>query len=169
MNHTHWRNLNILWNPAVYEYWEANGCMGEIRRRVGYRFVLMSATAPVSVPAGGSMRLHLEIANAGFATPLNERLVEAVLRHVGTGRTHFLPLDADPRRWWNGETHHYPFSVQLPADVTPGDKTSLSTCPMRHRGCDNFIEQYSIRFANIGTWEDATGFHNLGLRVSVTP
>jgi hypothetical protein len=29
--------------------------------------------------------------------------------------------------------------------------------------------RYSIRFANTGTWEDATGFNNPGLRVSVTP
>jgi hypothetical protein len=168
MDHTHWRNLNILWNPAVYQYWEANGCMGEIRRRLGYRFVLMSAKAPVSVPARGSMRLHLEIANAGFATPLNERLVEAVLRHVGTGRTHFLPLDADPRRWWNGETHNYPFSVQLQADVTPGEYEVLVNLPDASPGLRN-DPRYSIRFANTGTWEDATGFNNLGLRVSVTP
>ena len=167
MNHTHWRNLNILWNPAVYEYWEANGCMGEIRRRLGYRFVLMSAKAPGSVPAGSSMRLHLEIANAGFATPLNERLVEAVLRHVGTGRTHVLPLDADPRRWWNGETHNYPFSVPLQADVTPGDYEVLVNLPDASPRLRNDPND-SIRFANTGPWEEATGFNNLGLRVSVT-
>ena len=167
MNYTHWRNLNILWNPAVYEYWEANGCMGEIRRRLGYRFVLKSAKTAVSVPAGGSLRLHLEVSNTGFATPLNVRPVEAVLRHVGTDRTHFLPLDTDPRRWWNGETHNYPFNVQLPTDVTPGEYDVLVNLPDQAPTLRN-DPRYSIRFANTGTWEDATGFNNLGLRVIVT-
>ncbi len=167
MDYTHWRNLNILWNPAVYTYWEANGCMGEIRRRLGYRFVLKSAKAPVSVPAGRSLRLHLEVSNEGFATPLNERPVEAVLRRVETGETHVLPLQADPRRWWSGETRNYPLRVDLPAAVTPGEYDVLVNLPDAAPTLRN-DPRYSIRFANAGTWEAATGFNNLGLRVIVT-
>ena len=167
MDYTHWRNLNILWNPAVYAYWEANGCMGAIRRRLGYRFVLKSAKAPASVPTGGPLRLHLEVANAGFATPINERPVEAVLRRVDTGQIHLLPLDADPRRWWSGETRNYPFRVDLPADVTAGEYDVLVNLPDAARTLRH-DPRYSIRFANTGTWEAATGFNDLGLRVIVT-
>jgi hypothetical protein len=164
----HWRHLNISWNPAVYAYWEANGCMGEIRRRFGYRYVLKSAKAPESVPLGGSLRLHLEITNEGFATPFNARPVEAVLRNVDTGETHVLPLDADPRRWWSGETRNYPLRVDLPADVGLGVYDVLVNLPDPAATLRN-DPRYKIRFANAGTWEAATGFNNLGLRVIVTP
>jgi uncharacterized protein DUF4832/uncharacterized protein DUF4874 len=166
MNYTNWRTLNIGWHPAVYKYWEANGCMGEIRRRLGYRFVLKSAKASASVPVGGSLRLHLEVENAGFATPLNERPVEVVLRHVTSGRTHSLSLEADPRRWWNGETHDYMFSIPLSANITPGDYDLLVNLP---DAAPNLRKdaRYSIRFANTGTWEESSGFNTLGLRVSV--
>lgn len=167
MNYTNWRTLNILWNPAVYKYWQANGCMGEIRRRLGYRFVLKSAKAPPSVASGGLLRLHLEVTNTGFATPLNERPVEAVLRHAGSSRTHFLPLETDPRRWWNGETRNHTFSVALPADVTPGEYNLLVNLPDAAPTLRK-DSRYSIRFANIGTWEASTGFNKLGLRVIVT-
>jgi hypothetical protein len=141
--------------------------MGEIRRRLGYRFVLKSAKAPVSVPAGRSLRLHLEVSNEGFATPLNERPVEAVLRRVETGETHVLSLQADPRRWWSGETTNYPIRVDLPAAVTPGEYDVLVNLPDAAPTLRN-DPRYAIRFANAGTWEAATGFNNLGLRVIVT-
>lgn len=166
LNYTNWRTLNIGWHPAVYKFWEVNGCMGEVRRRLGYRFVLKSAKAPVSVPAGGSLRLHLEVRNTGFATPLNERPVEAVLRHAGTARTHFLPLDADPRRWWNGETHNYTFRIALPSDVTRGEYELLLNLPDAAPALRK-DPRYSIRFANMDTWEDPTGFNKLRLRVAV--
>jgi len=167
MDYSHWNALNISWNPAVYAHWEENGCMDDARRRLGYRFVLESAKAPRAVSAGDMLRLHLEITNTGFATPFNERPVEAVLRDVDTGQTHVLPLDADPRRWWSGETRNHPFRVQLPADVTPGAYDVLVNLPDAADTLRN-DPRYSIRFANEGTWEAATGFNDLGLRVIVT-
>jgi hypothetical protein len=164
MDYTNWRTLNIGWHPAVYEHWEAEGCMGEIRRRLGYRFVLKSAKAPRTLTPGATLRLALEVANTGFATPLNERPVEAVLRHVGTGRTHVLALDADPRRWWNGETRNNTFSVQLPADVTRGEYDLFMNLPDAAPTLRK-DPRYSIRFANVGMWEESTGFNKLGLRL----
>jgi len=90
-----------------------------------------------------------------------------VLRNVDTGQSHFLRLDADPRRWWSGETRNYPFRVQLPADVTPGTYDVLVNMPDAADTLRN-DPRYSIRFANEGTWEAATGFNDLGLRVIVT-
>jgi hypothetical protein len=150
----------------VYKRWEADGCMGEIRRRLGYRFVLKSAKTPASLAAEGTLRLELEVSNAGFATPLNERPVEAVLRHVSSTRTHFLPLDTDPRRWWNGETRTDTFSVALAAEVAPGEYDLLLNLPDAAPALRK-DPRYSIRFANTGTWQESTGFNNLGLRVHV--
>lgn len=167
MDYTHWSSLNILWHPAVYAYWETNSCMGEVRRRLGYRFVLESARAPVSAHAGGSLRLHLEVTNTGFATLVNERPVEAVLRRVDSGELHFLPLDLDPRQWWSGQTSNYPVRVSLPEAVTPGQYDVLVNLPDASPTLRD-DPRYSIRFANEGTWEASTGFNNLGLRVNVT-
>jgi hypothetical protein len=166
MNHTNWRTLNIGWHPAVYKHWDANGCMGEIRRRLGYRFVLKSAKALRSLPAGGTLHLELDVANTGFATPLNQRPVELVLREVTSGRAHFLPLDADPRRWWNGETRNDIFNILLPAAIIAGEYELLMNLPDAAPRLRN-DPRYSIRFANMGTWEESTGFNELGIRMRV--
>jgi hypothetical protein len=166
MNHTNWRTLNIGWHPAVYKHWEANGCMGEIRRRLGYRFVLKSAKAPRTVTSGGRLRLEIELSNTGFATPLNPRPVELVLRHLPGGRTHFVALDTDPRRWWNGETRNHIFTIRLPTAVTPGNYELLMNLPDAAPRLRN-DPRYSIRFANTGTWEEPTGLNKLGMRLAV--
>ncbi len=167
MEYNHWTSLNLSWHPDVYQYWEANGCMDEVRRRLGYRFVLKSAKAPVSVPAGGSLRLHLEISNEGFAAPFNERPVEVALRAVDGGQTFLLPLGADARYWASGETGNYPLRVDLPAEVLPGEYEILVNLPDAAPTLRN-DPRYSIRFANAGTWEEETGYNKLGLRVFVT-
>lgn len=163
----HWNVLNRSWNPAVYDTWEQQGCLEEVSRRLGYRFVLESARVPRSVPAGGQLRLHLRVANTGFATLFNERPVEVVLRDTATGAEHHLRTDADPRHWPDGETTDVVTRVALPAAVTPGDYEVLVNLPDAAPTLRD-DPRYSIRFANVGTWEPATGYNALGLRVTVT-
>ena len=57
--------------------------------------------------------------------------------------------------------------MDLPGQVLPGAYDVLVNLP----DASPTLRQdprYSIRFANTGTWEPATGFNNLGLRVIVT-
>src|SRR5690606_28729409 len=156
----HWNVLNRSWNPAVYDTWEQQGCLEEVSRRLGYRFVLESARVPRSVPAGGQLRLHLRVANTGFATLFNERPVEVVLRDTATGAEHHLRTDAAPRHWPDGETTDVVTRVALPAAVTLGDYEVLVNLPDAAPTLRD-DPRYSIRFANVGTWEPTTGYNAL--------
>jgi len=48
----HINYLNIDYNKKVLDRWKEQGCFDEIRRRIGYRFVLESAQLPQQVKPG---------------------------------------------------------------------------------------------------------------------
>jgi hypothetical protein len=44
MERFHWSYLNIGYHRTVLNDWEDRGCMDEVKKRLGYRFVLDQAT-----------------------------------------------------------------------------------------------------------------------------
>jgi hypothetical protein len=61
-----------------------------------------------------------------------------------------------------------PAIAQTPADQSRGLVTATFQ-PTDEDIINPERARYAIRFAKTGTWEDATGFNSLGLRVTVTP
>jgi len=162
----HWSQINSEYHPAVIKLWRAQGCYGEIARRLGYRLRLVRSRLPLRVRAGGSLSGWLTIANDGFAAPYNSRPVELVLRKSGSKRTIAVPLQADPRLWSSGAEHRVRVAALLPASVARGRYELLLNLPdaaPRLRG----RSAYSIRLANAGTWEAATGYNRLLAAVDV--
>jgi len=66
----------------VLERWRTQGCLAEIKRRLGYRLRLINADIPAQAAAGRSLTLTLTLVNDGFASPYNPRRLELVLRAV---------------------------------------------------------------------------------------
>jgi hypothetical protein len=161
-----WSQLNADYHAGVLGLWRKQGCYGEIARRLGYRLRLVSGSFPAEAAAGGVFEGSLLVANDGFASPYNPRGVELVLRHRGSGRETVLPLAEDPRRWGGGEAHRVAIRTPLPASLAEGSYELLLSLPdpapkLRLR------PEYSIRLANRGTWEPATGYNRLLASVEV--
>lgn len=159
----HWTYLNRAYHPEVLNSWLQDGCMNEIKARLGYRFVLDKAWFTPEPEAGKSFKAELQIRNVGFAAPCNPRNVQLVL--VSTTQPDdvvILPFpEIDPRTWYadgNG-THNINMTCTLPNGMhgaynlylnLPDPEPALAGNPF----C-------SIRLANEDMWEETTGYNKL--------
>ncbi|GAB4017254.1 hypothetical protein GCM10028773_12880 [Spirosoma koreense] len=165
MARMHYSYLNSSYNNDVNNDWQTNGCMDNIRRRLGYRFVLRESTLPATVAAGQPLKLSLTLANVGYASPYNPRPLQLILRNLATGAVHVVPIRADVRRWLPG-SHSLQPSLRLPEAVKPGRYEVLLNLPDAYASLAK-NPAYSIRLANEGIWEAQTGFSKLNQVLTV--
>jgi hypothetical protein len=170
----HYSFLNQGYNANVNDDWVTQGCMEDIKRRLGYRLELISGVFPGEARPGQVIPMRLELRNTGFAAPFNPRGLELVLRHTNSGQKFFAELsrDTDARRWLPGTNHFADAQLALPPDLPPGGYELLLHLPDPTPTLYG-LAHYSIRLANstalsgggapLGSiWEPATGYHRLG-------
>lgn len=170
---SHYSFLNQSYNASVNNDWVTQGCIEDIKRRLGYQLRLVSGRFRSEAQPGQAIPLTLEFQNTGFAAPYNPRGLELVLRHTVTGEKFFAALsrDTDARRWLPGTNHVLTAQLSLPTDMPPGSYEYLLNLPDPTPTLYGAIP-YSIRLANSnafsgsGTmlgdvWEPATGYHRL--------
>jgi len=159
--------LNRGWHPDVLKSWTDKGCMPEVKKRLGYRFVLRETEVFKDNHPEGIFGVSFTLDNTGFAAPVNPRLVEIVLRNNETGREFSHAVDTDPRFWFPGESVRIDRRIVLPSDMAAGEYTLLLRLP---DPCENLYgdPRYCIRLANTGVWEEATGSNVLAADVLIT-
>ena len=155
--------------------WKNGGCYDEIARNLGYRFRLVQSQIPSKVSQGGIFSMSFTVFNDGWAAPHNPRGLEIVLRNKASGELHQLtitdgksiPTDhsRDPRFWQGGEDVLVNFSEYLPPEVVPGEYDVLLNLydPLLYGR-----PEFSIRLANLNTWEDETGYNKLLAEIKIT-
>jgi Domain of unknown function (DUF4832)/Domain of unknown function (DUF4874) len=157
--------LNIGYEPGVLNGWTTGGCMNQIKQRLGYRFVLLSAKIPDRVKPGSSLTLNISLKNDGFAAPYNPRPLELQLQNLTTGKVLKVKLEGgraqnqDPRFWQPGQTYELNLEVGVPANLTEGDYRISLSLPDPESNLYARAE-YAIRFANLNTWQ-ASGVNDL--------
>jgi hypothetical protein len=159
----HWSFLGSgHYQPTVGPDGVLAPCRDEITRRLGYRLVLEEAVHSTAVRPGHSLVLNVRLRNDGYASPMNPRPVLVVL-HAGAGATpYFAELggdDADPRRWApppDENPRTLSRTIGVPESVPEGTYALSLWLPdaapsIRAR------PDYAVRFANVDTWDAATG------------
>ncbi len=159
--------LNISYHPEVLRLWQKEGCMDEIRRRLGYRFRLLDSEIAGSVPVKGKLAGRIGVINDGWGVMYNPRPLFLVLRPKGGGAPVRLATPFDPRRWPAGERRDLNFDLPLPASVNPGEYELLLEMPDAYESLRSRPE-YSVRLANEGVWDEASGMNSLLRTVRVT-
>jgi len=160
----HYSYLNSQYNyPDVNVDWQ-NDCMEDIKRELGYRFVLQDATLTDAVRPGQQINVNINLKNEGYAAPFNPRGIELVLRNIATQQTYFAPLNSDPRFWFN--TININENLCIPNDLPTGNYELLLHLPDQEATLYGRSE-YAIRLANklpnnSDVWETATGYNKLG-------
>ena len=155
----HWSYLNQDYYEGILNLWK-NKCMDDIKRRLGYRFVLTEGKFNDNIKVGGKLQLQLKIKNEGFAAPFNPRDVQIILTKKGTGEKHIFKVNTDPRRWAAGSTTEVGTEITLPKNLTAGEYNVYLNLPDPYKSLSTRPE-YSIRLANKEVWEPSTGYNKI--------
>ncbi len=167
MKRFHWSYLNKYYHPDNYTQWNSEGCLDEIKNKLGYRFELQSATFPSIIHTDTPLSYNIELINNGFATPFNQRKVELVLKNNINASIYTIDLtETDPRYWFSGETYMISESMNVPNSIPTGNYHLYLNLPDNESSISS-NPSYSIRFANLNTWDSNTGFNDLLLNIDV--
>jgi hypothetical protein len=155
--------LNTSWSGAINGDWN-NKCIDEIKRNLGYRFVLKRGVFPMAIRNGQIISMQLDFVNEGYASTYNYRLVELVLRSVEDKKVYKMKIDCDPRYWFPDELYTVKLNFEWP-EVLPGGQYELfinlpdPEPSLYHR------PEYAIRLASkyesSSIWDAATGWNVL--------
>jgi hypothetical protein len=179
MAFAHYSFLNQGYNANVNNDWAAQGCMENIKRRLGYRLQLVSSRFRTEAQPGQSIPLTLQFTNSGYASPYNPRGLELVLRNAVTGQKFFAELsrDTDACRWLPGTNLVVTARLALPTNLPAGNYDVLLNLPDPVPTLYAMVP-YAIRLANSNAlsstgavlgdvWEASTGYHRLGQTLTV--
>ena len=159
MRNMHFSFLNAGYNTNVNNDWDSGGCMNNIKRNLGYRFVLRKAVFPIKLNRPASFKFTLQLDNTGYASPFNARPVKLILRNADTKKEFSVPLKINPQLLFSG-THQINLSIKLPAELTPGNYSLYLFLPDAAASLSKRPE-YAIQLANEQVWEAATGYNDL--------
>lgn len=161
------------YRDVFHDQWVANGCMAEVKRKMGYRVQLKSASHPAAASPGQSVRFDLVVRNVGWARPFNPRAVEIVLRNQSTGAvTRIAASGADPRGWLSDQDNAAPLDLTLPGNLGTGTYDVLLALPDAASSLRGDA-RFAIRPANADDatsrqqWDAAVGAFMLGTQLSV--
>lgn len=157
MTKYHWTYINDGYHGGVLNSWESDGSMNEIKRRLGYRFVLREGNYALQ---GNIYTAALSIENVGFAALAIPRDVELVFVDKSDATHKYVyKQDVDPRFWMAGETTAVELIANLDADMK-GEYDVYLNLPDSHANLhDN--PAFSIRLANEDMWDEERGYNYL--------
>jgi hypothetical protein len=177
----HWSTVglyNLGSDASAIKRWQRDGCWTTFNQKLGYRFELVSSSVPTSISKTQNLVMSFDIKNSGFASPYNPRRLGLVLRSQSTKKIYRIFLNSgsltptntmyDPRFWQPGTTTKVTVNNALPTNLPAGTYDLLLNLPDPSPKLLTRPE-YSIRLANVGTWEAATGFNSLLQSITVNP
>ncbi|UOK41735.1 MULTISPECIES: DUF4832 domain-containing protein [Flavobacterium] len=166
MQKFHWSYLNVEFHSSVISGFSSEGCLDDIKKKLGYRFELVNGSFPQAANVGGSMVVNFKVKNSGFATPYNQRTAYIVFKNTVTGDVFTKALATDPRLWTSQAETAINETITLPTNIVQGSYKLYLHLPDAASGLSARPE-YAIRMANTNTWEASTGYNNLNATVNV--
>lgn len=162
-----WSYLNRDYSRRILDVWEEQGCMSEVMRRLGYRFVLEKGSFSRQATPGGVFNFNITLQNEGFASPYNPRDLQVVLRNADDSESvWFVDLPDDPRFWLGGDTVELSYELNVPVNMPGGTFELLLNLPDPEETLRG-TPDYAIRLANSGLWEAETGFNHLQHKITI--
>ena len=156
----HWTFMNTSYHPSVIGQWTSDGCMPEIRRRLGYRFVLNYGEFSKKAEAGNKFEIKLNLKNVGFAAPFNPRDLEVVFVSTTSEDIFTFKLVEDPRFWFPNESIVVKTQFDLPQNMPLGMYDVFLNLPDPEPTL-NANKDFSIRLANDHMWDAETGMNKI--------
>ncbi|MEC5147434.1 DUF4832 domain-containing protein [Chitinophaga sp. 212800010-3] len=160
----HYSYMNGTYNPKVLSGWAP--CIDDIKRKLGYRFVLEKGTFPSSAQRNAVFHVTINLANEGYAAPFNGKKVELVFSNE-SGNTQYIALLKDNVKGWTPGKQTIDVNVLVPATVNEGNyKVYLRLADM-NASLHNRPE-YAIQCANEGTWTPQLAANDLQVTIKIS-
>jgi hypothetical protein len=159
----HWTFLHEDYYPDAVNALKNQGCWGNISAHLGYRLVLTTATLPTVIRDNEAFNIAFTVENRGWAPAYKERPIYLVVTNAATGDavTSVALSGVDIRRWKPGQSVTVTRSVQVDLPANPPSEMGLALwLPDAEPGLQSRSE-YSLRFANDGTWDSTRGWNVL--------
>lgn len=158
MHAMHMSYLNISYHTTVIGRWQKEGCLEDIRRQLGYRFVVRDVATTKAPKAGQELQAIVTLENEGFASPKNPRDIRMLLINKANPKDVITVVpDCDPRFWGPEGEHKINVSFKPKSAgeynlylYLPDPKPNLANDP-----------RYAIRLANKDCWDAKTGYNYL--------
>ncbi|MGC1204007.1 MAG: DUF4832 domain-containing protein [Flavobacteriaceae bacterium] len=161
--------LNTAWSGAVNGDW-ANKCIDEIKRNLGYRFVLKRALLPTEIKNDKTVEIELDIMNEGYASTYNYRFVELILRNNEDQKVYKTKIDTDPRYWFTDELQNITLNIKWSETLPKGVYELFINLPDPEPTIYDRPE-YAIRLASKinskSIWDASTGWNLLSSNIKV--
>ncbi|QJD83895.1 DUF4832 domain-containing protein [Cohnella herbarum] len=157
-----WKNANLSASGND----PAETAFTRIKRKLGYRLRLIDANFPTSISPGGSFGFSANLSNDGYSGIIKSRPAFLVFDN-GTQRYNVQLTGVDVRQWLSGPVALSNQTVALPGNMVAGTYKLALWLPdadvnLRTR------PEYSVRFANTGTWDAVKGYNVLANAISVS-
>lgn len=165
MKQMHYSYLNTYYNTEVISDWDSLGCLYNIKRQLGYRFILRKAMLPPIVKKNSLLKVQLQIENTGYASMYNKRPVKLVLRNAQSGKEIMLDLNINPQFLYSG-LHSIQRAIKLPSTIASGNYQLYLFLPDANVLLQKRPE-YCVKLANENLWEEATGYNSLNHSLQV--
>lgn len=162
----HYSYMNARYEPMVNARWQSEGCMSDIRKRLGYRLTLTSGSINGKVAPGGLLHVSLSLKNEGYAVPYNARPIYLVLD--GATRVS-AKLSADVRKFApESGTIQLSATFRVPASLAAGNYRVALDLP---DAADSIAKrpEYAIQLANSGVWNASAGDNTIYQSLVVDP
>jgi hypothetical protein len=167
-------SLDLLfyrYSTTIYDKWKSQGGWEEISRKLGYRIALQSITMPASGAPGSAGTLEVTWKNSGSGKVFNPRPIDLVYVGPGGPFTERVTSDARPSMPMPRESDRSEsWAITLPIGLQSGQSYSVYLRLPDPDPLGNGLDaddRYSMRLANTGVWDGATGRHDLGATVTV--
>jgi hypothetical protein len=178
MSIQHWTEINQDYAPVNVNIWKnanlaasgndpAETCFTRIQRKLGYRLRLVDATFPTTATAGGGFTFSADLQNDGYASPIEQRPLYLVLDN-GTNRYNLPLSDVDVRTWLSGANSIAAHTLTLPASMPAGTYKLALWLPDHYSDLQS-QPAYSIRLANLNTWDATNGYNVLSTAITIGP
>ncbi|MFC5405543.1 DUF4832 domain-containing protein [Cohnella soli] len=157
-----WKNTNLTASGSD----PAETAFTRIKRKLGYRLRLIDATFPTSGSPGGSFSFSANMSNDGYSGIIKSRPAFLVFDN-GSQRYNIQLTGVDVRQWLSGPIALPAQTVSLPGNMAGGTYKLALWLPDADTSLRSRPE-YSVRFANTGTWDAAKGYNVLSNAVTVS-
>ncbi len=166
----HMDYLNGDYAEEAVPTWEAGGCYSEIQSRLGYRFEVMGVDYTLTVAAGQSFSVAIDISNSGWARfqrppdAAQQRVAKLVLRSGTT--THVYDLsNGVTREWAPGTTTQLSVTTPAPPAGTYEVRLAIPD-PDAPTHVPYAVKMASLR-NGVNVFDENTGENNLGVSITV--